>query len=293
MNRDHQQEMLRRYIERLSALRAERGRQIGLEDMKEVARELGMSDDDIAAADTAAGAHRERGVHHLRHRRWNDAVTELREAAALDPLGVETLHALATAHKECWLAAGGESDRRQASELASRTIAIDPGHDPSYALLNELDQPRRRGSFAASTSPGRQGGRRRLFVGLGLVVVLAAALRIFAALHYPSVAHADGDEPVMAVADVGETELPVLWEGSRADGVNLRFSALGDGSARIRVANIGALPVRALAIRVGEGVMIDAVKGGDPPLEVGQSRVVAVGAWSGGGTVSVESVAAE
>jgi hypothetical protein len=295
MAEDYQQEMLRKYIERLTALRGEEGRHIELADMKEVARELGMSEDDIAAADLAAKAHRDRGLRHLQHRRWDDAVTELREAMALDPMSIEILHPLATAHKERWRATGSQSDRKRASELASRTIAIDPAHDASYLLLNELDEPRR--PKAAETSPAtprrRPSSVRWLLVALPLIAITLIGLKIIAARPHPSVEQSEIPQPAVMTVEEGGSELPVIWEGRREDGVNIAFASAGDGSSRITITNVGTRVVRSLRIRV-DGGSIEAIAEGDAPLGVGESRVVETGnRVVDGSMIAVELVEAE
>jgi hypothetical protein len=295
MAEDYQQEMLRKYIERLTALRGEGDRGLDLADMKEVARELGMSEDDIAAADLAAKSHRDRGLRHLQHRRWDDAVTELREAMALDPMSIEILHPLATAHKERWRVTGSQSDRKRASELASRVIAIDPAHDASSLLLNELDEPRR--PKAAEPSPAsprrRRSSVRWLLVALPLIAMVAIGLKIIAARPHPRVEQPDIPQPaVMAVEERG-AELPVIWEGHREDGVNIAFAPSGDGSSRITITNVGTRAVRSLRIRM-DGRSIDAIAEGDAPLGVGESRMVETGSQgTGGSMIAVELVEAE
>ncbi|MEP7218032.1 MAG: hypothetical protein ABI876_03905 [Bacteroidota bacterium] len=118
MSQDHQQEILQQYIGRVMALQNERRQSLELEDLRNIARELGMSEEDVTAADAAAQAHLERGMRHLQYRRWDDAVNELSDAVALNPVGVEGLHGLATAYKERWVATRRDEDSVQAAAVA-------------------------------------------------------------------------------------------------------------------------------------------------------------------------------
>jgi tetratricopeptide (TPR) repeat protein len=136
MDRDS---IIRSYVERITALEASRREALTAGDLHDLARDLGMSDDDLAAADAARRAHLERGRGHARYRQWDDAIRELREALAFEPMDVETLHALALAYRDRWRERGYSADREEAGALSHRVLEIDPRHEESFVLLGEID----------------------------------------------------------------------------------------------------------------------------------------------------------
>ncbi|MEO5929810.1 MAG: hypothetical protein ABIR47_07750 [Candidatus Kapaibacterium sp.] len=129
---------IQNYIERVTALQNERNSALSMTDLQSVARELGMSDDDLAAAEQEAVNHRTRGMGHIGHGLWDNAVSELSAAVGLHPSDVESLHGLATAYAGRYREKGDEGDRVQAESYAGQALAIDPNHAATFSLLSDL-----------------------------------------------------------------------------------------------------------------------------------------------------------
>ena len=167
-------ESLRNYIERVTALQKERESALTLKDLQDVARELGMSDDDLAAAERAERSYLQRGLGHYRYKLWDEAIDDLTSAVALNPSDVEALHALALAHEGKWRADGNDEDFTAAEDAAKRALRIDPNYTPSFTLLSELHR-----STPTNLVPS---DRRRLV--MIVVVVVVALLIIFALIVF-------------------------------------------------------------------------------------------------------------
>lgn len=165
--------VLNNYIERVMELQRQRHDSLTLSDLKSVARELGMSDEDMAAADTAARDYQARGMRHIQHKLWSDAVEELTNAVALNPSNVEALYTLAVAHKERWLADGLEADREQAINYARRSLALDAGHTPSYQLLEML-----RTMSGPTLKTMSRTARSRALTVVGIILIIAFIIMI-------------------------------------------------------------------------------------------------------------------
>src|SRR5262245_2735271 len=90
-------QIVKGYIERVLALK-EAKRVPSSGELKEIARELGMTEEDLFAAEKEAVMRLERGLVYLKRGRVDDAIADLSEAVALGPGRVAALHALATAH---------------------------------------------------------------------------------------------------------------------------------------------------------------------------------------------------
>ncbi len=133
------QDTLSTYLKRVMALKEERRRSPSEDELRSIAREIGLSDEDLAAIDQAAEDHAVRGQGFLEHQRFGDAITELDEAVAVAPRRVEWLHSLAQAHLGRWHQEREPADRERAETLARECLEIDPRHAASYEVLNHLD----------------------------------------------------------------------------------------------------------------------------------------------------------
>jgi tetratricopeptide (TPR) repeat protein len=173
MGSDDREIILHNYIERVMSLQRARRDALSVADLKSVALELGMSDEDMAAADTAARDYLERGNQHLRHKLWDDAVEELTNAVALNPTDVDALYGLAVAHKERWLADGNQLDHEHAIAYARQSLLYDPHHTASYQLLESL-----RSSTGPSFSTMSHTARTRFLTVAGIIVLIVIAVAI-------------------------------------------------------------------------------------------------------------------
>ena len=134
-----QDSTLSTYLKRVMALKEERRRTPSEEELRTIAREIGLSDEDLAAIDQAAADHAVRGQGFLEHQRYGDAIDELDEAVGVAPRRVEWLHSLARAHLGRWHQDRNLADRERAEALARECLEIDPRHSASYEVLNQLD----------------------------------------------------------------------------------------------------------------------------------------------------------
>lgn len=94
---------------------------------EEIARELGWTEEDLEAARQRGEADLARGEGFLRHRAWGDAKRSLLEAELLLPDDLRVLHALARVH-------AGMNDEAGVLRYTDRCLAVDPQHEPSFAL---------------------------------------------------------------------------------------------------------------------------------------------------------------
>ncbi len=103
--------ILQDYIARLLSTQDERDEWLSEDDLKTVAHDLGLSDEDLARIEATTEAHRQRGQHFSQHGAWDDAVAEYRQAVVLDPFDVPLVHALAVAHASRWEETRDREDR--------------------------------------------------------------------------------------------------------------------------------------------------------------------------------------
>ncbi len=163
--------ILQDYIARLLSMQDERDEWLGEDDLKTVARDLGLSDEDLARIEATTEAHRQRGQRFSQHDAWDDAIAEYRQAVVLDPFDVSLVHALAVTHASRYEETRAPEDRETAERYTRRCIELDPNHQPSYELLAVLKHP-------PATAPPKPAARRAVIFAilLGVVVIAAAAL---------------------------------------------------------------------------------------------------------------------
>ena len=157
-------QLVKTYIGRVLSLQQHKKEQLQQEELKAIARELGLSGDEIAEVEKEASDHFERGQGFVRYARWDDAINELKEARSCSPLRLDILHELALAHHSRYKEKQQRSDREEAQRLAKQTLELNPKHEPSFALLNALDQK----PSSKSSSIGAA-----LLLGLLIVPVIA------------------------------------------------------------------------------------------------------------------------
>ncbi|NJO19413.1 MAG: hypothetical protein HC838_04130 [Spirulinaceae cyanobacterium RM2_2_10] len=133
-------ETIERYLSRLFAARDQQPQPLSEADLAAIARDLGLTETDLATAQRVARDHRTRAQGYLQHRRWDDALAELEPAAALQPFETETIYLQAKAHAGRWRAHRQAVDRDRARALAKHCLAQQPDYAAAFQLLNDLDQ---------------------------------------------------------------------------------------------------------------------------------------------------------
>ena len=127
-------------MDRVLRLREERSEVVlDQRDLEDIARELGLTEADLAAVREEAADHRRRAEGFLRHDLVDEGVAELEEAAALAPTDLEVRLELAAA----LVRRGRRDDRERARELAMGVLDVDPGRETAFAVVAELRKPSR------------------------------------------------------------------------------------------------------------------------------------------------------
>ena len=134
---DNTQRIIERYLELVQPKRADEVDQV---ELQAIARELGVSDEEIAAAEVAAQDHATRGRLHVEHGLHDDAVREFSAAVALRPFDVALHRDLAAALSGRFRATGQRHDAELAKTLARRIIEASPDDREAYVLLEGLER---------------------------------------------------------------------------------------------------------------------------------------------------------
>jgi tetratricopeptide (TPR) repeat protein len=144
---------LARFAVQVSTLRDKQQERVDQELLDSVARDLGMSDADLALVAVEAKAHKERGAALRRQSLIDEAIRELDAAMSLAPLDVEAQYLLADALFARARKSGSADDHAHAQLLVESVLSQAPSHGDAAALLAALkNNPPRRGGGARITA---------------------------------------------------------------------------------------------------------------------------------------------
>ncbi|GAB4420695.1 MAG: hypothetical protein OHK0039_34570 [Bacteroidia bacterium] len=209
-------DILKAYIERLLALEQQTQTQVEPDDLRALAREMGLSDAQWQTLQDQAEAHYRRGTGFAQYRNWDDAIAELTQAAAIQPFRTEVLQALAGAHHLRWQQHRRDEDRRLAESYARRCLQIEPQHDASLKLLSDLR------SKPAPTS--RAVGAWVVLALLGIVVGTGVFL-LWSNQPQPRVEVPTPDAPQPQPQPAADLAVPVEWIAPARGGLALMPSS--------------------------------------------------------------------
>jgi hypothetical protein len=155
---------LNAFIERAARLAKSKSDRLTEADVRDIALEVGLSEEDLARAKREGQDHLERGREFMHRQRYGDAVAEFDEALALLPGRIEARVELANARAHRFLAHGNPMDRQRAEQLARECLEIDPSNDAAYNVLDLIEpdnvrQARAGAANAGAHSPGSGAGR--------------------------------------------------------------------------------------------------------------------------------------
>lgn len=156
MSRDR---IIETYVERLLAWKDP----ITVEKLDDLAAEVGLSPEDIAAVRKQAQNHLARGKNYLDFDCVEDAIEKLTQAASLDPLNLDILQTLAAAYENRYQQDKKPADKIAAIQTAKRCLDVAPDDAKATKLIASLE---------ASKKPPL----KRIMGGLATGLILVGAL---------------------------------------------------------------------------------------------------------------------
>ncbi|TXD38245.1 DUF3426 domain-containing protein [Lujinxingia vulgaris] len=174
-----QHQALHAYLERVTALRDQHERSLNHDELRQVARDVGLSNADLERAAEAAADHLQRARGFTDHRLLDEAITELREALVLVPDDPQILDQLARTYAARWERDKNPADLREAMATCKAVVAIDPEHATAYELLGRL-------SAQAKQSPKVKTSSRVVAIALTMILLMAVAAGAFLLVGKPS-----------------------------------------------------------------------------------------------------------
>ena len=216
-------DILDAYVDRLLAVEDDGNHALDDSDLRKVARELGLTEEQLAKLDQVVDDHLTRGRNFLDRGLFTDAAGEIHQAAVLRPFDAVIATDLARAHFGQFQKTRDRRERERAQRFARRAVDIDPEHAPAYELLQACQKPERPAT-------------NRLLPMLGAVALLGGG----GALLWTGLGGSDGPEetsaPVVSKAPENESsggsatsspsiapeiDIPLQLTGDEIDGLTL------------------------------------------------------------------------
>ncbi|NEZ57423.1 FxLYD domain-containing protein [Adonisia turfae] len=129
------EQIIETYIQRLLAWEEP----LTADKLSALAEEVGLSSEDVAAVQQKAQDHLERGRNYLDFDCLDEAITELTQATALDPLNFESLQTLTYAYDQRYGKHKHIEDKQQAIALAKRCLELNPSNEDAVMLISALE----------------------------------------------------------------------------------------------------------------------------------------------------------
>lgn len=214
-----QKDVLSDYIERLLAIEGEGQRALDGDDLKRVAKELGLSDEDLARVDQAVDDHLTRGQNFLTRGLVDEAVEEIHQAAVLRPFDKDIATQLARAYLGQFQQSGDREARAQAQRSARRAIEIDSSYQPAFDVLAECARP--------------PGGSKRTVVALAAVALVGGGAAI--AWFGQGSDNAEDSGATSSIVATGQTSDPTHAGAPIATPVEDRAAALVANKPQVEI----------------------------------------------------------
>lgn len=175
-------ETVRKYIDRALEVSQASRDNLTDADLAEIARDVGLSSQDLARVNVAVSDGLQRGQSFLQQQAWDLAIQELDHIAPLAPNDVAVQVALGTGYAERYLAQHDETDATTALERLNHVMTLAPGNRQAASLIARVTQT---SNVRPRTSPSPLAAT---MIMLGVLVAIGMVLYWVTRVDAPSVA---------------------------------------------------------------------------------------------------------
>lgn len=163
---------LESYIKRILEIQqSSQNKAITSDELKGIAKSMGLSDQEWKLIDQTYHDHLKRGLSYVRHKNWDDALEEFMQALTLRPNDPDLLFKIADAHKNRFFATRNRSDRQKALAYARQCMKIYAGHQGAPRLISELKKQ--------SVPASAKGGPRVALLLGSFIMVFVIGVSVF------------------------------------------------------------------------------------------------------------------
>ncbi|MDX2306251.1 MAG: OmpA family protein [Microscillaceae bacterium] len=134
-----QQQNWKNYFEKAWEVQSKRkSSQLSTEELKKIALESGMSEEEWKEVQKAFQAYLQRGKSYLEHKNWKDALEEFEEAHKINPHHADLLCQLALTYQQRYEARKWMKNAHEAIRYAEDCLEVDPKHQQAPKIVTEL-----------------------------------------------------------------------------------------------------------------------------------------------------------
>ena len=146
-------------------------RPLTLDELKELALSMGMSEEEWNALQKKAHVHLKTAEKHLSARNFDDAIHAAEKATSINPYLPNGNSVLAKSYQMLWLEDDNEEARDKAEYYARKELLTDPNDQVAINVLSTINKKRKLG--------GKESKSRKTFLIIGGAVLLLALLGYF------------------------------------------------------------------------------------------------------------------
>lgn len=134
-----QQQNWKNYFEKAWEVQSKRkSSQLSTEELKKIALESGMSEEEWKEVQKAFQAYLQRGKSYLEHKNWKDALEEFEEAYKINPHNADLLYHLALTYQQRYETRRWMKNAYTAIRYAEDCLETNPGHPEAPKVVTEL-----------------------------------------------------------------------------------------------------------------------------------------------------------
>lgn len=162
-------QILQNYVSQILKLQQERTEApLQTEELKRIAENLGLSENDWQHIQSTFDASLARGKSFVQYKSWENALKELQFAVKINPIHADALYYLALVHWQRNRKTGKKREAKQAEKYARRCVQINYQHEAALKLISRLEKQRQ-----PKTST-----RSIVFISLVLLTTVAVSVYI-------------------------------------------------------------------------------------------------------------------
>lgn len=154
------------YFETVKKLPYESNKTYSLEELQQIAENLGMGKESWNQLQKELNDSLMRGKGFMKYENWDDALQELKHAEEINPFHLAVLMEISESYKQLWLKNSSPIDEELAEQYAKRCLQIQPNHERSLELISSLKMPQ-----SSSSTPPKNWWKKWAALVIGLLVI--------------------------------------------------------------------------------------------------------------------------
>lgn len=167
---------LEKYIKRIYEIKEQENKNITTDYLKEIASDMGMSEDDWEVINNTFVACLQRGQGFVKHNNYDDAILELKKAEEINPNHIEVLSSLMQAYLGRYELQKNINDASKAQNYAYQCLQVQPNHEVALSIISTL-KLKLKSIKKNNAASGKT--KKYAFFGLAVIITILSAFLIW------------------------------------------------------------------------------------------------------------------